>query len=319
MGYRTVRRSTVLAKQINAPAESVWKVLTDIAGYEDLLAGDAEVKPLTEGTYGAGTRWRETRTILGFPVTTEAWVAEAVPFKSTTFASIMAGAETALEFTLAENADGTLLTAAFTAEVVKGAPISKAVVAVFGTAGMRQVRRSLGGDLARLAAKAEGRPLPAARSTEPGHSTVVVRKIDAPVESVWAVVTDIPGSQETLSGVTRIEMLTEGPYGVGTRWRQTRTMMGKAETVEMWVSEVVPLRSTTIKALQGGADYTTVFALAPVGPGTLLTMTFGAQIVDSTTAGRIMMGLFGKIGLSITRKALAKDLADIAAKAESLA
>jgi len=31
-----------------------------------------------------------------------------------------------------------------------------------------------------------------------------------------------------------------------------------------------------------------------------------------------MMVLFGKIGMSITRKALAKDLADIAAKAESL-
>jgi carbon monoxide dehydrogenase subunit G len=319
MGYRTVRRSTILAKQINAPARTVWNILTDIAGYGDLLAGGATVEMLTDGPYGAGTRWRETRTILGFPVTTEAWVAEAVPGKSTTFASIMAGAETALEFTLEENAEGTLLTARFAAEVVKGAPISKAVVALFGAPGLALVRRSLGADLDRLAAKAEGRPLPAAHNTEPGHSTVLVRRIDAPVESVWAVLTDIPGSAQTLSGITRVEMLTEGPYDAGTRWRETRTMMGKSETVEMWVSEVVPLRSTTIKALQGGADYTTVFALAPVGSGTLLTMTFGAQIVDSTTAARIMMGLFGKIGLSITRKALAKDLADIAAKAESLA
>jgi carbon monoxide dehydrogenase subunit G len=317
MGYRTVRRSTVLARQINAPAESVWKVLTDIAGYDDLLAGDAEVELLTEGPYGAGTRWRETRSILGFPVTTEAWVAEAVPGKSTTFASIMAGAETTLEFTLEENAEGTLLSARFVAEVVKGAPISKAAVALFGAPGLALVRRSLGADLDRLAAAAEGRPVPVPAAPE--HRTSLTRQVNAPVESVWAVLTDIPGSAQTLSGITRIEMLTEGPYDVGTRWRETRTMMGKAETVEMWVSEVVPLRSTTIKALQGGADYTTVFALAPVGSGTLLTMTFGAQIVDSTTAARIMMGLFGKIGLSITRKALAKDLADIAAKAESLA
>jgi hypothetical protein len=33
---------------------------------------------------------------------------------------------------------------------------------------------------------------------------------------------------------------------------------------------------------------------------------------------RIMMALFGRIGMSATRKALAKDLSDIAAKAESL-
>lgn len=31
-----------------------------------------------------------------------------------------------------------------------------------------------------------------------------------------------------------------------------------------------------------------------------------------------MMAAFGKLGMSVTRKALAKDLADIAAKAESL-
>ena len=46
-------------------------------------------------------------------------------------------------------------------------------------------------------------------------------------------------------------------------------------------------------------------------------MTFGAEVIKPTAFSRIAMALFGKIGMGITRKALAKDLAEIAAKAES--
>jgi hypothetical protein len=113
-------------------------------------------------------------------------------------------------------------------------------------------------------------------------------------------------------------MVSEGPYGEGTRWKETRSMMGRRETVEMWVSQADPPRSTTVKALQGGADYTSRFTLAERDGGTDLTLTFGAEVLKPTVLSRIMMALFGRVGMSITRKALAKDLAEIAAKAESL-
>jgi hypothetical protein len=58
--------------------------------------------------------------------------------------------------------------------------------------------------------------------------------------------------------------------------------------------------------------------LAAGGGGTDVTMTFGAEVLKPTLMSKIMMALFGRIGMGITRKALAKDLADIAAKAESL-
>ena len=95
-------------------------------------------------------------------------------------------------------------------------------------------------------------------------------------------------------------------------------MMGRRETVELWVSQADPPRSTTVKALQGGADYTSRFTLAERDGGTDLTLTFGAEVLRPTVLSKIMMALFGKIGMSMTRKALAKDLAEIAAKAESL-
>jgi carbon monoxide dehydrogenase subunit G len=150
------------------------------------------------------------------------------------------------------------------------------------------------------------------------HSTSLTQHIHASPEKVWSVISDIPGSAGTLSGVQSVQMLSDGPYGEGTRWKETRTMMGKSETVEMWVAQADPPRSTTVKALQNGADYTTRFNLAERGGGTDLTLTFGAEVANPGLLSRIAMALFGKLGMQMTRKALAKDLAEIAAKAESL-
>lgn len=150
------------------------------------------------------------------------------------------------------------------------------------------------------------------------HSTSLTQHIRATPEKVWAVISDIPGSAATLSGVESVQMLSDGPYGEGTRWKETRTMMGRSETVEMWVAQADPPRTTTVKAHQGGADYTTKFSLAGRDGGTELTLTFGADVARPTLLSKISMALFGKLGMSMTRKALAKDLAEIAAKAESL-
>ena len=150
------------------------------------------------------------------------------------------------------------------------------------------------------------------------HSTSLTQHVNASPEKVWAVISDIPGSAGTLSGVESIQMISEGPYGEGTRWKETRSMMGRRETVEMWVAQADPPHSTTVKALQGGADYTSRFTLAERGGGTDLTLTFGAEVLHPTVVSKVTMALFGKIGMNVTRKALAKDLAEIAAKAESL-
>ncbi len=150
------------------------------------------------------------------------------------------------------------------------------------------------------------------------HTTSLTQHIQASPEKVWSVITDIPGSAATLSGVDSVQLLTDGPYGEGTRWKETRKMLGKSETVEMWVAEADQHRSTTVKAVQGGADYTTRFNLAPRDGGTELTLTFGAEVIKPTAGSRLMMLLFGRMGMAATRKALTKDLAEIAAKAESL-
>src|SRR6476660_7775866 len=130
------------------------------------------------------------------------------------------------------------------------------------------------------------------------HSTSLTQHVNASPENVWAVISDIPGSAATLSGVESIQMVSEGPYGEGTRWKETRSMMGRRETVEMWVSQADPPHSTTVKALQGGADYTSRFTLEERDGGTDLTLIFGAEVLKPTVLSRVMMALFGRIGMS---------------------
>lgn len=159
---------------------------------------------------------------------------------------------------------------------------------------------------------------PAARLEGMDHSISLTRHVNATPENVWAVISDVPGSAATLSGVESIQMVSEGPYGEGTRWKETRSMMGRRETVEMWVARADPPHSTTVKALQGGADYTSRFTLDGRDGGTDLTMTFGAELLRPTVVSRLMLALFGRMGMNLTRKALAQDLAEIATKAEQL-
>lgn len=148
------------------------------------------------------------------------------------------------------------------------------------------------------------------------HSVSLSRDTTAAPDRVWSVLTDLESAPDTLSGVTSIEVLTDGPYRVGTRWRETRTVLGRKETQEMRVAAVQAPRSTRIEATAGGVDYVTTFDLVPQHPGTRLTMRFEGVQPEANPLQRAMWAIMGPIGARITRKVMASDLDDIVAAAE---
>lgn len=147
-------------------------------------------------------------------------------------------------------------------------------------------------------------------------SVTVTRTIEAPVETVWNIATDIEQMPETMSAITDVEIIEGGEeFGVGTRWRETRVMMRKEATEEMYVSAVEDQRRYVVEADNAGVRYVTTFAFAPINAATTeVGMTFTGQL---TGTQNIFSRMMGKLGLKVVRKSLAKDLDDLAAASEA--
>ncbi|MGW0777527.1 SRPBCC family protein [Streptomyces sp. NPDC002835] len=146
-------------------------------------------------------------------------------------------------------------------------------------------------------------------------SVVVERLILAPPETVWRALTDIQGWESVLSGVERIEVLSSGPFGVGTRWRETRRMMGKEATEEMYVTACEPPERYVVEADSQGAHYVSEFRLLTAGPETTtVRLSFGAEPPGGFMG--VLAKLLGGLGARAVRKALAGDLDDVAAAVE---
>jgi carbon monoxide dehydrogenase subunit G len=145
----------------------------------------------------------------------------------------------------------------------------------------------------------------------------VGRDIAARPEKVWTIITDLDHTTETLSGVQRVERIDDGSdFGVGTRWRETRTMFGREATEQMEVTAVEPGRSYTVVAANGTTTYASVLRVQPAAGGTShLSMTFGAR--PSGAVASILAATLGRLVQRTTRKMLQRDLDDIAIAAET--
>jgi len=147
----------------------------------------------------------------------------------------------------------------------------------------------------------------------------VTRTIDAPVEAVWRVVTDVPGRAGWLSAVRRAELRTPGPFRVGTVWAETRTAAGGDPVTEEFrvLSAVAPSRfDVTSPGI--GADYRMTYTFAPItagrhGGGTLVTVT--QEGTPTAPAGRFLAWIFGGLAAESAEGALRRDLDDLAAAA----
>lgn len=145
----------------------------------------------------------------------------------------------------------------------------------------------------------------------------VTRHVDAPRTVVWDVLTDLDHAPQVMEAIARVERVDGEGFGLGTRWRETRTMFGRDATEEMEVTAIDPPRGYVVEADGQGAHYRTEFTLDEDADGTQVTMTFGAEPRGVT--GRLMAATVGRLFAGATRRAVAADLADVARASEARA
>src|SRR5947209_2260758 len=88
-------------------------------------------------------------------------------------------------------------------------------------------------------------------------------RIAAPVDRVFVLSTDLEGWPGHIKGIKKIEKLTPGPVGVGTRFRETRIMFGKEATEEMEFTRFEPNSAYAIGCASGGMSYLSTFTFEP--------------------------------------------------------
>jgi carbon monoxide dehydrogenase subunit G len=76
----------------------------------------------------------------------------------------------------------------------------------------------------------------------------ITETIHAPVERVFALANDIDRAMEWLPAGVRIEKLTESPVRVGTRYRETRRILGRDDTEIYEVTVYDPPRRSEVCA-----------------------------------------------------------------------
>ena len=136
----------------------------------------------------------------------------------------------------------------------------------------------------------------------------VSNQIDAPVAEVFERFTDLDGSATRVSGIKAIEMLTTGPFGPGTRWRETREVLGRLDTAEMEVTAYERNRTYTITHNKLAARIETVFTFHSLNGGTRVDVEL------SLMGPGLPPGLLAPIEWAIAatvRDVLSQDLADL--------
>ena len=122
--------------------------------------------------------------------------------------------------------------------------------------------------------------------------------IQAPLERVWALSTDIDRAGEWLPKEVVVEKLTEGPARLGSRYKETRPVLGRRDIRVYEITILDAPRRSEVFAAEGGfrfrLDYEAVDAST-----TRVTMS-------GTVTG---LGCLGVIAAPLIRRVMRKNMA----------
>ena len=142
------------------------------------------------------------------------------------------------------------------------------------------------------------------------------KHVEALREEVFAVASDFRNAAQNIRGIEELEVLTDGPIGVGTRFRETRLMFGKRSTEEMEITAFNPPEGYTVEAESCGAHYRAEYRFIPDIAGTHLRVTFDTRPVSRLAK---LMSPLSLLLIGPMKKLIDADLEDVKAAAEAVA
>ena len=113
----------------------------------------------------------------------------------------------------------------------------------------------------------------------------------------------------------KTQLLTTGAFSRGTRWLETREVLGRLDTAEMEVTAFEANRTYTITHHKGGVRIDTVFTFEPISGGARVSVEFALNPPG------LPPGLLSPLEWAIAgkmREVLGHDLADLIASIQKV-
>ncbi|MEM8671993.1 MAG: SRPBCC family protein [Planctomycetota bacterium] len=139
----------------------------------------------------------------------------------------------------------------------------------------------------------------------------ILRTIVAPLDVVFHAVSDVRNFREAVPQITNVEFLSEQQVGTGTRFRETRVMKGREQTVELEVAEYIKNERVRMISDAGGTVWDTVFNVSANRENVELDMQMNVR--PYTLIARIMTPLIR----GMVEKAVESDMDAVKAFCES--
>lgn len=128
--------------------------------------------------------------------------------------------------------------------------------------------------------------------------TTVRRTINAPADFVFRTVAEIDNYSKAIPHIINVEFLSDVRNGAGSRFRETRLMMGREASTILEVTEYVENERVRLVSDEGGTIWDSVFTVRPANGGTELMLvmdaapyTFKSKILVPIMKFVIRMGL----------------------------
>ncbi|MCG8451395.1 MAG: SRPBCC family protein [Pirellulales bacterium] len=144
----------------------------------------------------------------------------------------------------------------------------------------------------------------------------IKKHFEAPHELVFELASDLEHAADNIRSIERLEVLTPGAVGVGTRFRETRVMFGKRSTEEMEVTAFEPTHGYTVECESCGGYFRAEYKFVGDISGTHVQLDFDTWPVS------FMAKLFYPLSILMLgpmKKMVEADLEDLKTIAENRA
>ena len=127
--------------------------------------------------------------------------------------------------------------------------------------------------------------------------------------AVWTAITNIREAAEIISGIEKIEILSEPVNGlVGLKWRETRMYFGEPAAVDKWITDAIENTFYTTRAEMDGFIFITTMTISESGDNIRLTSSHETQSQGIIAKIKSLPMIFFRGTL---KKSILQDLNDI--------